>query len=295
MGSTQNVMGRYQLPPIPPAMRMEGITDADLELVHIKFPSFPRSPVDVPSSCVTCGGRKVFKWLTYSPEHEEGEVAEYLCPCPDQWFLHACFYHANIGARYQKLSWRDALHVENDARALVWDYLNDGEARVKAGAGFIFTSETGGNGKTLLSALLLKGLIGRGFDGYFCTFAEMIDTYAGGWYDRETKAIFHGRILNARVLVLDDVGKEWKGKNLGLTEATFDTVIRHRVNNGLPTFVTTNLSVEQLGQGYGGSVLSLLAETCVEVPMIGESFRTQAKDRLLYETRLGLTRPIVVG
>jgi hypothetical protein len=288
-------MGRFELPPIPAAMRMTGVTDADLELLRAKFPSFPHSPLDSPSSCVTCGGRGYFKWLVYTPEHDEGQVVEYRCPCPDQWIMYACFSHANIGVRYQRLSWRDAINVDIDARGAIYDYLQHGEAQVKAGVGFILNSATGGTGKTLLATLLLKGLIGQGFDGMFCTFAEMVDTYAGGWHSQETKKVFHRRILNAAVLVLDDVGREWKGKNLGLTEATFDTVLRHRVHNCLPTIITTNLSVEDLDRGYGGSVFSLLAETCLEIPMTGESFRGQANARLRHETSLGLTRPIVVS
>lgn len=295
MISDRDAGARYTLPPIPPSMRVLGVSDADLDLLQAKFPSFPRSPVDNPGECVTCNGAKVFRWLTFPPYRDEGEPVEFVCPCPDQWTMHTFFSHANIGSRYQRLSWRDALAVDLDAKTAVWDYLEDGVARVRAGAGFIFTSPTGGTGKTLLATLLLKGLIGRGFDGYFTTFSEMIDTYTGGWYSQETKKVFHRRILNARVLVLDDVGKEWKGKNLELTEATFDTVIRHRVNCGLPTIVTTNLSVDELGRGYGGSVLSLLSEVCTEIRMTGESFRSEANARLLRETSMGLTRPIVVG
>lgn len=295
MPSDQISGQRYTLPPIPPAMRVLGVSDADLDLLQAKYPSFPRSPVDHPDECPTCNGAKVFRWLAYASDLDDGVPVEYVCPCPDQWTMHTFFSHANIGSRYQRLSWHDALAVDLAARGAVWDYLEDGVARVRAGAGFIFTSPTGGTGKTLLATLLLKGLIGRGFDGMFVTFSEMIDTYTGGWHSQETKKVFHRRILNARVLVLDDVGKEWKGKNLELTEATFDTVMRHRVNCGLPTFVTTNLSVEELSRGYGGSVLSLLSEVSTEIRMTGESFRSEANARLLRETSMGLTRPIVVA
>jgi len=87
--------------------------------------------------------------------------------------------------------------------------------------------------------------------------------------DPETKKVlyqemegFHGRAkddsLNDRILVLDDLGKEYKGS--GFNDASFDEVLRSRYDKALPTIITTNVQRENWDKQYGEAMGSFAFE-----------------------------------
>jgi len=77
---------------------------------------------------------------------------------------------------------------------------------------------------------------------------------------------FHGRSvldhLNVRVLVLDDIGKEYGSS---YNNAGFDEVIRSRYDKALPTIVTTNTPREEWKNKYGDAMGSFVHEAFTRV------------------------------
>lgn len=272
-----------ELPPLPSGIRT--LTDDELHRLRGRYPKLPKSPDD----CITCGGRGTFRWWN------DGKVADWKCNCIDQFILHLALLNANIGLTYQRTFWADAIHTEAGALGKALDYTDNAEAYMRAGLGLILYGSKG-TGKTLLTTLLLRKLIGLGYDAYFTTFSEMIDTYTGGWNDGEERRWFHRRIKNTDVLGLDDVGKEYQGRKAsGLPESTFDEVLRHRVAASTPTLITTNLDMDKLQQGYGGGVMSLLHERSTTYCFTADDWRDEARMRLADEVRQGLVRPVTLG
>jgi DNA replication protein DnaC len=86
---------------------------------------------------------------------------------------------------------------------------------------------------------------------------------------------FHGRAkedhMNVRVLVLDDLGKEYKGA--GFNDASFDEILRSRYDRALPTIITTNVMLENWGKQYGEAMGSFAFEAFDRVEIIGEDRR----------------------
>ena len=86
---------------------------------------------------------------------------------------------------------------------------------------------------------------------------------------------FHGRskedYLNVRILILDDLGKEYKGA--GFNDASFDEILRSRYDKGLPTIITTNVSREKWAAQYGEAMGSFAYEAFKRVRIIGEDLR----------------------
>jgi DNA replication protein DnaC len=80
----------------------------------------------------------------------------------------------------------------------------------------------------------------------------------------------HGRAvddyLNVRLLVLDDLGKEY-GSDYNV--AGFDEVLRSRYDKALPTIITTNTARDKWGQKYGDAMGSFVYEAFKRV-IIGE-------------------------
>jgi DNA replication protein DnaC len=85
---------------------------------------------------------------------------------------------------------------------------------------------------------------------------------------------FHGRSkfdwLNVRVLILDDLGKEYGSK---YDDTSFDEILRLRYDKGLPTIVTTNVRLENWEAQYGEAMASFANEAFIRVPIIGSDLR----------------------
>ena len=117
---------------------------------------------------------------------------------------------------------------------------------------------------------------------YFLTFPEFLSRKKALFEaDPETKPRlfqemegFHGRAvndaLNVRVLVLDDLGKEYGSD---YNDSSFDEVLRSRYDKALPTIVTTNVVRERWGKQYGDAMGSFAYEAFHRVELLGKDLR----------------------
>lgn len=245
--------------------------------------------------CITCHKTGQFRW--YLPRSRDPEAAVgYECPegCVQQWMLHRWLLNAGIGTRYQRLSWDDAVAIDVGVQETVMGYVVDHRDNVDSGLGLVLWSPGRGTGKTMLGALVAKELMARGEDIYFTQFNDMIDHFTAGWRDEAERAWFNRRVRNAGVLVVDDLGREHKGRG-EVVEAMLDQVIRHRVSMARPTIITTNYTEEDILKGYRQNVLSLLYECSQWVEVPGTDYRQQHGERTAVEKRAGLTRPLVLA
>jgi len=84
----------------------------------------------------------------------------------------------------------------------------------------------------------------------------------------------HGRSkfdhLNVRLLVIDDLGKEYGSK---YDDSSFDEILRIRYDRGLPTIVTTNVRLEDWEAKYGEAMSSFAHEAFIRVPIVGSDLR----------------------
>lgn len=118
---------------------------------------------------------------------------------------------------------------------------------------------------------------------YYMTYPEFLSKKKAMFdADEETKRQlhmemegFHGRAkedhLNVRILVLDDLGKEFKGS--GYNDASFDEILRARYDKALPTIITTNVDRDDWGKQYGEAMGSFAYEAFKRVRIIGEDIR----------------------
>lgn len=117
---------------------------------------------------------------------------------------------------------------------------------------------------------------------YYMTFPEFLSRKKSMFdADPETKEAmfhemegFHGRSkydsLNVRLLVLDDLGKEYGSK---YDDTSFDEILRARYDKALPTIITTNVSREKWADQYGEAMGSFAHEAFVRVRIMGEDKR----------------------
>lgn len=117
---------------------------------------------------------------------------------------------------------------------------------------------------------------------YYMTYPEFLSrkksTFDAEVEDRREMAYeldgFHGRSkydhLNVRILVLDDLGKEYGSK---YDDTSFDEILRIRYDKALPTIVTTNVRLEDWEAEYKEAMASFAHEAFVRVPIVGADLR----------------------
>ena len=120
----------------------------------------------------------------------------------------------------------------------------------------------------------------------------MLDMYQSTWRDKEEKAWFDRRVRNVQFLVIDDIGKEGPQRSRDVSESMVDAVIRARNAASLPTIITTNLSPEEVDQGY--SVASLLAGTVKPVHVVGQDYRQVQREQADQDVVDDVYRPVVM-
>jgi DNA replication protein DnaC len=227
--------------------------------------------------CPTCDKTGSYTWRGVTHQ----------CDCETQLELHKQYLAAGIGTTYQRLGWED---FGGDRKILtdVMKYTKSDQAFIKRGMGLMFLGPYGA-GKTMIANLALKSFVQQGYTCFATTFAATIEMLTAGWRSADEKRRFQRRFVGSEVLLLDDVGRE----NTSLSETTLDSILRTRVQYGRPTFLTSNLSLDEIGQGYGGAILSLLRENSILFNFTGEDFRSEANTRTLEEIRSGQIRPII--
>ncbi len=258
--------------------------------------------LNMPDECAKCGGTGHLL--------VEGEKGRYVraCVCVEEKKIKRSLDRAHIPQRYQVCSLENyRLNFAGSNKSLVLAHLYASNY-VKR-----FPGETGttgimlvgsiGVGKTHLAAAMLKALIlERGASGLFCDYRELLKTLQQSYSQRGdgSEAEILAPILNAQVLVLDEVGAmkptEWVTDTIGY-------VLNTRYNDCLTTIITTNYAnlppaamergpssvttlrtavrPETLGDRIGERVRSRLQQMCVPLEMQGEDYR-QSTNRASY-------------
>ncbi|MET7363301.1 ATP-binding protein [Streptomyces sp. NPDC005562] len=257
----------------------------------------PRLWTDPKKTCLTClkANESTFRWYNQSLGRcDENEIVTYECLCTDQWLMHLWFLNAGIPLNYQRLGWDDVKAVQQPIVEQIMGYAVEGARNIAAGRNLVLWSQAPGTGKTLLLALLCKALMVEGFQVHFSQFNEIIDLFTSSWRDQAERAQWDRRVRNVDILAIDDMGKEHKGR-LEMVEAMVDQIVRARVSDAAPTIITTNLTPQEMQEGYGGYVMSLLSETADFIEINGADYRPRRRELTRQETNLGLARPITAG
>src|ERR1044071_9654142 len=103
-----------------------------------------------------------------------------------------------------------------------------------------------GTGKTHLAVAALRTIIGKGFEGIFCDYQNLLDRIRSGYdatsnsSDKEAYRV----ALDSEVLLLDDLGAH---RVTDWVEDTVTSIVTSRCNNRKPLIATTNLPDPEAG------------------------------------------------
>jgi DNA replication protein DnaC len=267
------------LPPLPPNIRL--LTESEMSRLRASGKFF---------KCKTCKSTNIARPNTFTGV--DGDT--YICNCRDQYKLWLYLSYAGLGYRYMQYRWADLETRPPEIQNVLSDYIANFPEYADRGLGLVLHSPNTGTGKTLIASLLFKTLLELGNEGFFTTFADMLDMFTAGWKNQEDQRWFDQQVRQAGVLVIDDIGREAAYRR-AVADDLLDSVIRSRAYHGRPTIITTNFSLDQLRERYSHNIVSLLEESFFFCDVSGEDRREQVKLRLQEEAKSKIVRPVTLG
>jgi DNA replication protein DnaC len=189
--------------------------------------------------------------------------------------IKAKFLTAGIPASYWDISWKE-FKGDPKARDLVKKYCDHLPEALEQGQGIIF-SGLHGVGKTTLACQIGKTALEKGFTVKYISIARILDLITESFDSKTAKERLDTLIERIEFLILDDLGKEYRGVREQLTpmmNLKLDSLLRERLNRIRVTIGTTNYDVEAIKNKYGDSVLSAIYGSCKLVEVTGADYRT---------------------
>lgn len=127
-----------------------------------------------------------------------------------------------------------------------------------------------GTGKTYLACCIANALLEKGIEVLFLVVPDFLDRIRAT-YDLQrpeyTEVDLTDAAKSAPVLILDDLGAhpytEWARQKIY-------SLVNHRLNHRLPVVVTTNVSLEDLGEYLGERTTSRLFQMCRPCRLLAE-------------------------
>lgn len=204
---------------------------------------------------------------------------------------------SQIPARLHQATWDDfdqsgpAKLVRRWADKYPASWLPPTATMADTGMGMLLHGDPG-TGKSVAAAMVIKQVVEFGHSGWFLpstTLENMLhrqmDISAVLRKDDdlrdETLEAFEQiglRLDKARmkyfVLCIDDWGRERTGSGQWLQDYV-EGLVRERFNRGLPTILTTNLTVDEISARYGKPWLSFMTEAFAFIDFGSRSFRAE--------------------
>ncbi|MFZ5645124.1 MAG: ATP-binding protein [Bacillota bacterium] len=189
-----------------------------------------------------------------------------------------CFqnFSLNYYSRSQKDPYNETTHYDLAMRALeackafIRDYLNGNNPM-----GLYIHGQVG-SGKTHLACGIANELIKMGVEVLFVVVPDYLDEIKYSWDEgsssREKEILDRAREVS--VLVMDDLGahsySDW-------TKNKIYTILNHRINNNLPTIITSNLEYLEIGSYLDNRISSRITELCRPVLILVDKYDIRFK------------------
>jgi DNA replication protein DnaC len=249
------------------------ISDADLDRIGRNFPLSDR--------CPTCDGQGRY--------HLDGET--YDCDCSYQKLLQRHYFNANIGREYQNICLKDFIGEDAEKVVpIVNDYIENFKNKYDYGIGLTFSGDLG-TGKTFAMTSILKELVKQGESVFFVTFEELINLWGDSWHNAEAKAVIQDRVRTAKLLGIDELRTDGRNAS-GFLANGFDSIVRFRTSNLMPTLVTTNMTRQDEEKEFS-KVYSLLSAKNERVSFVGsDKRRKEIRQRTIERSERGDKMPI---
>ena len=175
---------------------------------------------------------------------------------------------------------REFWHIEfdnflgnSDKLKLVKKYCKKINVARDEGFGFLLFGKNG-VGKTSLIMLILKEALRNGYSAFYISLPRIFKQIYMSWEFPELATELRNIMASTDFLAIGELGKDYHRKDsMEFARAEFDCLFRERREECLPTLLDTNLSIEELADTYGGSLMSLFRSRLRFIKMVGPDYR----------------------
>jgi DNA replication protein DnaC len=214
-------------------------------------------------TCDRCGGTGKIS--------RSGIVGQCVCNLVYKGYLK--FAEAGIPELYWEKKITDYTAPDKDSLRTIMNYIDRLKEMYRRGIGLYFWGGFG-VGKTGLIVEILKSAILAEFNCKFLFFPETIHALTSfDTVSSEKRERVESELVNSDILVLDDIGREYRRMGSNWVGSNIDAYFRSRVNAGLPTLMTSNFSFGKIEELYGSSIASIFRGSLVDVEVRGSDFR----------------------
>lgn len=148
-------------------------------------------------------------------------------------------------------------------------YLKNLDEMIDKGIGLYLYSKDNSSGKTSMMVLALKRALYLRQTALFVNVEEFKSAAARDELFDENETVYQ-RAKRVTLLGLDDVGSEYRTES-GYAERLIENLIRYRMQNMLPTIMTSNYEAKELKKVYTPSLSAMLQESARPLHVIGAS------------------------
>ena len=157
-------------------------------------------------------------------------------------------------------------------------YLEKMDEMLENGIGLFLYSDENSTGKTSIAVLALKQALRLRRTAYFEESGRLKAALIRA-EEFEENILIERRIRTVDLLVLDDVGKEYRTES-GFAENTIESVLRDRSQSMRLTIMTSNLKPNKIEQVYSADLAALLRETMIPLRISGYDWRAVKAEEL---------------
>ena len=177
---------------------------------------------------------------------------------------------ANLPERYWEAS-LSAIPDHLDYKHKIKKYIDNLVGMMEQGIGLYLWSTENGSGKTSIAALIAKEALRYGKTVFFEESSRLKGMLINKEQFEEGTSI-EERMMMVDVLILDDVGKEYRTSS-GYAENVIETLVRARVQKVKTTIMTGNVHPKDMKKIYSEDFSALLKESVVPINVTGHDFR----------------------
>ncbi len=136
--------------------------------------------------------------------------------------------------------------------------------------GLLMMGKTG-LGKTHLSLAIANRVFDKGYDVYYDSIHNIMDKLEKEHFGRlNPEDSIRDTVLSCDLLIIDDLGVEFSTQ---FTISEVHNIINTRMINGVPTIISTNLSIAELEEKYSQRITSRIIGDCQPLFFCGKDIR----------------------
>ncbi len=229
--------------------RIEALKKENLELQAkraslLKENGFPVDYTNIKYDCFEC--------------KDTGHTQLGLCHCYKNALIRKQIEQSGFASVIDKCSFENFnvnYYPDKDAMAQVLEYLRDYAGSFSRNSESLLLVGGTGLGKTHLSASVARVLIEKGHDVVCESAQNIFSNFNKERFAQSESDLVCDKYLEAELLIIDDLGAE------AITQYSVSclyNLINTRINNGLPTIASTNLSSQEIRKLYNDRITSRL-------------------------------------